>query len=129
MMNKETDMKKYEIYQINLTNEMVEEVNSSQDALPEWYAKYTRTTFKPTVENVTDAIDMYKHVSNITSDLGLEHVFEIGNIGPENNIERFAPMHSLSIGDVVVDREYRRASVVASRGFEEVPYQLFQEIA
>ncbi len=31
----------------------------------------------------------------------LDGVFEIGNIGPEENIERFLPMHSVSVGDII----------------------------
>ena len=42
--------------------------------------------------------------SNITAD-DLNHAFEAGNIGPEDRIERLAQMHSVSVGDVLVDDE------------------------
>ena len=57
----------------------------------------------------------YTHVSNITTE-GLEGVFQVGNIGPEENIERLAQMHSLSVGDVIVDEE-GQCIVVAPIGF------------
>lgn len=42
----------------------------------------------------------YRHVANITAK-GLEDVFEISNIGPEESIERLSSKHSLSVGDIV----------------------------
>ena len=68
----------------------------------------------------------YEHVSNITAD-SLEGVFHVGNMGPEENIERFAPMHSLSVGDVVLD-ENGMYHMVASFGFDAVN-ELNMEIA
>ena len=59
----------------------------------------------------------YTHVSNITAD-NLEGVFHVGNMGPEENIERFLPMHSVSVGDIVED-QLGHKSVVASFGFKE----------
>ena len=46
----------------------------------------------------------------------LDEVFEIGNIGPEENITRIAPMHSVSVGDVIRD-DRGRCFVVSSIGF------------
>ena len=46
-------------------------------------------------------------------------MFEVGNIGPEENIERLHPMYSTSVGDIVVDPEGNK-HVVASFGFKEV---------
>ena len=46
----------------------------------------------------------------------LDEVFEIGNIGPEEKITRIAPMHSVSVGDVIrTDRG--RCFVVSNFGF------------
>ena len=46
----------------------------------------------------------------------LDEVFEIGNIGPEEKITRIAPMHSVSVGDVIrTDRG--RCFVVSDFGF------------
>ena len=46
----------------------------------------------------------------------LDEVFEIGNIGPEEKITRIAPMHSVSVGDVIRD-DRGRCFVVAPIGF------------
>ena len=46
-------------------------------------------------------------------------MFEVGNIGPEENIERLAPMYSVSVGDVV-ENETGDQFVCASFGWKEV---------
>ena len=46
-------------------------------------------------------------------------MFEVGNIGPEENIERLAPMFSVSVGDVVEDPAGKKF-VCASFGWNEV---------
>ena len=46
----------------------------------------------------------------------LNEVFMIGNIGPEEKITRIAPMHSVSVGDVIRD-DRGRCFVVSSVGF------------
>ena len=43
-------------------------------------------------------------------------VFHIGNMGPEESIERLSQMHSISVGDVLVDEE-GQCIVVAPIGF------------
>ena len=58
------------------------------------------------------------HMYNTTAD-SLNGVFEVGNIGPEENIERLDSMHSVSVADIIVDPEGNK-HVVASFGFEEV---------
>lgn len=111
---------KYEVYQINLSREQINEVNSSKDGYPEFYAKYMNTTFRPTAESIVAAKDMYSKVAVIEAD-GFEEVFEIGNIfeGYEDVIERIAPMHSVSVGDVIV-REDGVTKFVAPIGFQSV---------
>jgi len=110
-------MKTYTIYQIVLTDAQVNEVNRSGGVTPDFYARYSRTTFNPTEAVIVAARDLYNKVGKITAD-SLEGVFKIGNIGPEECIERLAPMKSLSVGDVVVDQD-GNASVVASFGFAD----------
>jgi hypothetical protein len=60
----------------------------------------------------------YTHVANITADT-LEGVFHVGNMGPEENIERMSRMHSISVGDIVETSDGKQ-SVVANFGFKEV---------
>ena len=60
----------------------------------------------------------HKHVSTIEAN-DLNAVFDIGNIGPEELITRHAPMHSVSLGDVIEtpDGEF---FAVASMGFTKL---------
>ena len=66
-------------------------------------------------DDVLAVRDLYEHVATIDAE-SLNEVFEIGNMGPEENITRLKPMYSASVGDIVVDpigKEY----LVASIGF------------
>lgn len=61
--------------------------------------------------------DLYVHVANIaTSDFN--EAFEIGNIGPEGDINRLDSMHSISVGDILVSETEQ--VIVASAGFDKV---------
>ena len=122
----------YKIWQINLTDAEIDTINASGDhgAVPKNLLRLNiEMSFgKPVGNLVKEAFEKgyYEHVSNITAD-SLEGVFEVGNIGPEANIERFAPMHSLSVGDVVLDQD-GMFHMVASFGFDAVN-ELNMEIA
>jgi hypothetical protein len=119
MNDKETDMTKYTVLQINLTDDQIDEVNAAKGDYPEFYSKYLRTNFQPKPEAILDAFDMYKPVAKIEAD-SLEGVFHIGNIGPEENIERLDRMHSLSVGDLVFDPNTGIYHYVDSFGFGEL---------
>ena len=58
----------------------------------------------------------YKEVCEIEAD-SLDEVFEIGNIGPESKIERLDRMHSVSVGDVIMN-ELNELWVVQPFGFQ-----------
>ena len=64
------------------------------------------------------SLGQHKHVATIEAD-DLDEVFDIGNIGPEELITRHAPMHSVSVGDVIQtpDGEF---FAVASMGFTKL---------
>ena len=109
---------KYDLYQIHLTDEQIDEVNANTGKTPEFYTKYLDTTISPNFLKVLAARDMYSKVAVIKAD-NLEGVYEIGNIGPESAITRLARMKSVSVGDVVVDR-YGAAYVCATFGWNEV---------
>lgn len=59
--------------------------------------------------------DSFTKVAEIIAD-DLDHVFEVGNMGPEDRITRFDKMHSVSVGDIIADAD-GNCSVVASFGF------------
>ena len=113
---------KYAIHQIHLSNEQVDEVNNRNGVVPAFYqhklaatSPFSDDSTEKRIADVKTASYLYSHVSNITAD-SLEGVFEAGNIGPEERIERLAPMSSVSVGDVIVDED-GVASVVDSFGF------------
>jgi len=66
-------------------------------------------------------LSSYQEVCEIEAD-SLDEVFEIGNIGPDEKIRRFdfAPMHSISVGDVIMTETYE-CYVVKGVGFERLP--------
>jgi hypothetical protein len=109
---------KYDLYQIHLTDEQIDEVNANTGKTPEFYIKYMDLTISPNFLKVLAARDMYSKVAVIKAD-NLEQVYAIGNIGPESAITRLARMKSVSVGDVVVDR-YGAAYVCGSWGWSEV---------
>ena len=114
---------KYKVYQIHLTDAEYDMVNAKgHDSVEKQTLKLDMGLMKSDTKAIAqEAFDKgyYTHVSNITTDKGLEGVFEVGNIGPEENIERLHPMYSTSVGDIVVDPEGNK-HVVASFGFKEV---------
>jgi hypothetical protein len=113
---------KYEIYQIQLSDEQVDLINAEgHHAVPSHIAKMDMSMDfrgEKIVDQASAAWDngYYTHVCNITAE-NLNQVFEIGNIGPEENIERLSRMHSISVADVIID-ETGEMVVVASVGFK-----------
>ena len=107
---------KYELHQIHLTDEEHNKVNAEGHNSVAKHKLHLDMNFSDTEEVLAkEAWDKgyYTHVSNITTDNGLEGVFEVGNIGPEENIERLSQMFSTSVGDIVIDSEGKK-HVVAS---------------
>jgi hypothetical protein len=135
-MTKWTELKpgQFALYQIHLTADEVETINrtGSHNSVPRHAAKLDIqcTPDKEKEQAVEKAWDagFYTHVANITAE-NLEDVFKIGNIGPEENIERLAEMHSVSVGDVVIQAPDDKGNldcmgrhVVASFGFQVFGY-------
>ena len=98
----------YDLYQIRISDAIYDAVNrlGSHDAAAKLYPKY-RAHLSVTRGNWrSEFLEHYTHVATIEAQ-DLEHVFEIGNIGPDAAITRFKPMHSISVGDLVRDYEGR----------------------
>jgi|TARA_B100001094_G_scaffold196076_1_gene190012 hypothetical protein len=114
---------KYQLFQIHVTDAEVKKINAEGHNSVEKHKLKLDMSFarEETSSIAKEAFDKgyYTHVSNITTDKGLEGVFEVGNIGPEENIERLHRMYSTSVGDIVVDPAGNK-HVVAGVGFQEV---------
>lgn len=112
----------YKVYQIQLTDAEIDLINEKgHDAVHKQSLKLDMKMYGEDTGAVAgDAFKRgyYTHVANINADT-LEGVFHVGNMGPEENIERMSRMHSISVGDIVEDQTGKQ-SVVADFGFKEV---------
>jgi len=99
---------KFDLYQIRISDAIYGEVNrlGSHDAAAKLYPEYKAHLDITFGQYRSEYLDYYKHVATIEAQ-DLEHAFEIGNVGPEENITHFHPMHSISVGDVIRDYEGR----------------------
>jgi hypothetical protein len=96
------------VYQVNSDNHKA--------MYPETPFSYGIGMFDP-IKN----IDKYEHVADLDCDT-LDEAFRVGNIGPESMYTRFKPMHSISVGDILV--EDSKVSIVASVGFDTLDVSL-----
>jgi hypothetical protein len=113
---------KYELHQIHLSDEEHDKVNAEGHNSVDKNKLHIDMSFSDNEEVLAKEAwekGYYTHVSNIETDDGLDGVFEVGNIGPEANIERLARMYSTSVGDIIIDNKGKKF-VVASLGFKEV---------
>ena len=107
------------VYQIQLTNEEINTINSDGEYTPRIKAYFDRqfeSTFK--AEN----FQYYTHVANVDVD-GFEQAFEAMNLWAESSlfdrVERIGRCSSMSVGDIIADHDgtlYR----VASFGFTKL---------
>lgn len=120
-------MKSYALFQICITDEERAHINQhGWDALadvPAFEAKSNLSdkgseAFVPVKHDV-----FFRQVATIDAE-DLENVFHVGNMGPENQIERHHKMHSPSVGDVVVDLEDGKSYMVNGFGFERINFNV-----
>ncbi len=103
---------KFSIFQINLSDE--------QYNVPNVREMYLNTIMNPTDSAINKAKSLYNEVAVIDAE-NFDNVFQIGNIGPEENITRKAPMHSVSVGDII-RREDGVTKFVAPFGFTSIAF-------
>ena len=115
-------MSKFKLYQIHFTDAEVDKINADgHDSVHKQSLKLDMSLRKnDTAAIAKEAFELgyYTHVSNIVAE-GLEGVFRVGNMGPEEQIERLSSMYSVSVSDIVVD-ETGKKSVVADIGFKDL---------
>ena len=113
---------KFAIYQIKITEEQRNLINETSDfnSVPAMKAKlgmdldFAGHKIGGLASDAFEA-GYYTHVANIEAE-DYNDCFEVGNIGPNSSIERFGPMSSVSVGDVLVGED-GTCAVVASTGF------------
>lgn len=113
---------KYQVYQIQLTDAEVDTINStgSHNSVPKQALKLKMDMDFAGhkiggLAAEADEAGYYQLVATIEA-ADANQVFEIGNIGPERNIQRHNRMHSISVGDMIVDADGTKI-VVAPVGF------------
>jgi hypothetical protein len=106
---------KFELFQINLTDADYRLYDMGEDfpKLKAWRDAISLGSCKAGLDG-----DFYEKVAVIDAE-DLDDVFEIGNIGPEENITRLAPMHSVSVGDLIATPD-GDLFVVKGVGFEKI---------
>ena len=108
----------YTVHQINLTRDDIDAINAGGET-PESYYRYVHARLDPTPDRIAAALNAGDYAPACRIEAGsLDGVFEVGNIGPEESIERLDVMHSVSVGDVIEDPDGNR-HFVADFGFEE----------
>lgn len=102
---------KYQIYQIQFSK-LDEENDVLLDA-------YHYKLIEIVAEHISENFKYFNKVAIIDAN-DLEDAFTISNLGEEEHlIERLAPMHSLSVGDILIDEE-NKVFVVNTFGFTEI---------
>ena len=96
------------LYQVNRTNQLA--------MYPETPFSYGMGKFDPVAN-----IDKYEHVADLDV-ADLNEAFQVGNIGPESKYTRYKSMHSISVGDILVDDN--KVSKVANHGFDTLNVSL-----
>jgi hypothetical protein len=110
---------KFDLYQIRLSAADVDAVNSGAVCEKHDFKVRMMMDFRGTKIGgfASEAFNanLYTKVATITAE-DYDDAFEVGNIGPENQIERYGRMSSVSVGDVLV-AEDGTVAVVANIGF------------
>lgn len=115
----------FKVYQIHPQQAVYESVNSvghieAGKQFPIWKAKLDIMSGS---EGFTPEYSThYSHVADIDAE-DLERVFHVGNMGPESAITRHSRMHSVSVGDIVVD-ESGQGYMVDPVGFSPVEFSV-----
>ena len=96
----------YTVLQVQVLDSVYDRVNelghsAAAEQYPE-YAAYLDTMMGGFKSYKPEYLQYYRPVCEIESD-DLNGVFHIGNMGPEERITRLAPMHSVSVGDIIED--------------------------
>ena len=114
---------RYTVFQFHMSREIADKVNEL--GWGEAYKQYPEVRiqrdckFQGSEGFNAWMSEYFNPVCNIDAD-SLEGVFHIGNVGPEESIERLDRMHSVSVGDVVRDNETGTYHMVDGMGFTQL---------
>ena len=100
-------MQKFQIMQIVLTDDEIDAINADLDVPRYNVWKEAMTYGGNALKAVYDCLveGYYEHVATITAE-NVDDAYMISNLGhKEDQVERHAEMHSLSVGDILVTEE------------------------
>ena len=104
------------VYQIQLTNEEVDIVNSNGEYTPRLKAFFNRS-FDSKFE--AENFQYYNHVANVHTD-DMDDAFRAMNLWEQpEQVDRFGPCSSMSVGDIL-ELENGDRYRCASFGFEQI---------
>ena len=127
-------MNTYTVHQLNITDEIYNFVNANghnvaAETYPVWGFRLELSFLEKVPTLTAEIADYYRPVAKITAN-DLEHAFQVGNMGPAENIQRLAErMASVSVGDIIVDDATGEAQMVLAFGFGAVDFNTVQEAA
>ena len=94
------------VYQINFTKKQVDEINDPSTAKPKYYKAYLKTIWDADVYQAWN-MGLYEHVADVSVD-DLETAFAVmnrWNSVDEQLVRRYKKLHSMSVGDIVVNKD------------------------
>ena len=121
-------MNKFTVYQLDVSREVYDTVNrvghtEAFKLFPVWKLRMDlQLQFDNKTELTDEEIGYFKPVCIIHCRT-VDEVFHIGNMGPENQIDRLAQMHSVSVGDVIVNNENNQAYLVQPVGLTKIKFK------
>ena len=110
------------VYQINFTDQQVDQINDPSTPEPDYYKAYLKTLFHADVHEAWH-MGLYQHVADVSTD-DLDTAFAVMNRWnhvDEKLVRRHGPLHSMSVGDIVMNKD--KAHVVAPVGFNPLDLQ------
>ena len=108
----------FKVYQIQLDDDLVDLINKEGWNCHVQALAYIEASHKGDPK-LGIMHNCYTHVADVVAD-DLNHVFEVGNIGPEDRIIRIADrMTSISVGNIIEDDAGNKV-VVAKFGFDKI---------
>lgn len=116
-------MRRYTVYQFSLSRAARDAVNSvgwteAQAQFPEVKIQQL-VKFQGSEGFSAWMSEYYTPVAHIDAP-NLDAVFHIGNVGTGLQLQRLGPMHSVSVGDVILDRTDGTYHMVDSYGFTQL---------
>jgi hypothetical protein len=94
------------VYQINFTDEQVDEINDPSTPEPDYYKAFLKTIFDADVYQAWN-MGLYEHVADVSTDC-FDTAFAVMNRWnpvDEKLVRRYAKTHSMSVGDIVVNKD------------------------